>query len=272
MTAAPPAVSVIIVSYNTRDLLLSCLSSLQSVTLAIETIVVDNASTDGSAEAARAHVIHPRVLAQSDNLGFGKANNIGIRAAQAPYVLILNSDAAVRPGSIETLAALLDARPTVGIVGPRNLNTDGSVQLSFGPDLTPWNEWQQRRRMRALRRGDPKAKRRVEEMTAREHEPAWISGSCVLVRRDLLLRLDGFDEGFFLYEEDVDLCVRVRQAGFKVLFTPNAEIVHHLGRSMATAPSRSRQAYRDSHIRFYQKHNGPFDRLVLRLWMTFVRR
>jgi N-acetylglucosaminyl-diphospho-decaprenol L-rhamnosyltransferase len=272
VTGAPPAVSAVIVSYNTRDLLLSCLSSLQSVTLPMETIVVDNASADGSADAARSHVTRPQVIAQSSNLGFGKANNVGIRAAQGRFVLMLNSDAAVRPGCVETLAGVVEGRPEVGVVGPRTLHPDGRAQLSFGPDLTPWNEWRQRRLVRALRRQDPAAQRRVQEMTAREQEPAWLSGACLLARRDLLLRLGGFDEGFFLYEEDVDLCVRIRQAGFKVFFTPQAQVVHHLGRSMATAESRSRQAYRDSHIRFYEKHRGPVDRLLLRLWMSLDRR
>ena len=268
MTEAP-RVSAIIVSYNTRALLLECLESLRAVTVPLEILVVDNASTDGSVEALRAQRPDVGVIANRDNLGFSKANNLGLRAARAPYALILNSDAAVRPGAVETMVAILDTRADVGIVGPRTVNPDGSIQVSWGPDLTPWNEWRQRRLVRGVKAGDPGALRQAEAMAGREHEPAWVSGSGFLARRELLLQLGGFDEGFFLYEEDVDLCVRVRQAGFRVLFTPRAEIVHHLGRSMETASDRAREEYRRSHLRFYQKHNGPLRTLLLRMWTGF---
>jgi N-acetylglucosaminyl-diphospho-decaprenol L-rhamnosyltransferase len=267
VTGAGPAVSVVVVSYNTRELLVACLASLAHTSLPLQVIVVDNASADGSADAARAHGPHVEVIANTENLGFGAANNAGLRAAQAPYVLVLNSDAAIRPGTIETLAGVLDARPDAGVVGPRTVGADGRPQVSFGPDLTPWNEWRQRRLVTGVKRGDGGALRRWERLASAESEVAWVSGSCLLARRDLLARMGGFDEGFFLYEEDVDLCVRIREAGFKVLFTPRAEVLHHLGRSMDGAGERARQAYRKSHVRFYQKHNGPLDRALLRAWM-----
>jgi GT2 family glycosyltransferase len=264
-----PAVSAVVVSYNTRDLLRVCLTSLRAVTLPLETIVVDNASADGSADAVRAGFLEARLISNGENLGFAKANNLGIRVAHAPYVLVLNSDAQVRPGAVETLARLLDARPEVAIVGPRTVSPDGTIQVSFGPDLTPWNEWRQRRLVQGVKAGRPDAVRAAEAAAAREHEPAWVSGSCFLARRAVLDKLSGFDEGFFLYEEDVDLCVRVRRAGHRVLFTPAAEVVHHLGRSMETARDRARLEYRRSHLRYYQKHNGPFWTALLRVWQTF---
>jgi GT2 family glycosyltransferase len=267
VTGSDPAVSVVIVSYNTRELLLACLTSLAHAALPLQVIVVDNASTDGSVEAARGHELPVEVIANADNVGFSKANNIGLENALAPYVLILNSDAAVRPGTIETMVQVLDTRPEIGIVGPRTVGTDGHIQVSFGPDLTPWSEWRQRRLVRGVKRGDPAALRRAEALASAERTVPWVSGSCLLARSDLLAHLGGFDEGFFLYEEDVDLCVRARRAGFHVLFTPRAEVVHHLGRSMAQASERARQAYRDSHLRFYAKHNGPIDRALLHLWM-----
>ena len=264
-----PAISAVIVSYNTRELLLQCLESLRVFSGALETIVVDNDSADGSASAVRERRPDVRLIASPQNLGFSKANNLGLQAATAPYLLVLNSDAAVRAGTLETLAEILDTRPDVGLVGPRTVGADGRCQVSFGPDLTPWNEWRQRKLVLAVKRRDAAALRRLEAMAAAEHEPAWISGSCFLARRDLLLRLGGFDEGFFLYEEDVDLCVRVRKAGFRVLFTPRAEIVHHLGRSMEKASERAREEYRRSHVRFYKKHNGAFWTLALRIWTAF---
>lgn len=264
-----PTVSAIVVSYNTRELLLQCIESLRAVSCPLEVIVVDNDSADGSASAVRERQPDVKLIANGQNLGFSKANNLGLQAAAAPYVLVLNSDAAVRPDTVETMRHILEARPDVGIVGPRTVGIDGRVQVSFGPDLTPWSEWRQRKLVLGVKRRDPAAQRRLEQMAAAEHEPAWVSGSCFLARRDLLLRLGGFDEGFFLYEEDVDLCVRVRQAGFRVLFTPRAEVVHHLGRSMEKASARARDEYRRSHVRFYRKHNGPFWTFVLRIWTAF---
>ncbi len=263
-----PAVSVVIVSFNTRDLLLECLASLAAVRVPLETIVVDNASTDGSASAVRTHAPSARVIESGENLGFSRANNLGFRAAQAPFVLVLNSDAAVRPGAVETLLETLRSRPDAGIVGPRTVSPDGAIQVSFGPDLTPWNEWRQRRLVRGVERRVPSWLRRAEDLASQARETAWVSGSCLVARRDLLERLGGFDEAFFLYEEDVDLCVRARAAGYKVLFTPRAEIVHHLGRSIAAASERAREAYRESHLHFYAKHNGPLWTALLRAWIS----
>ena len=269
--AETPVVSVLIVSYNTRELLLECLESLRAVTLPLEIVVVDNASSDGSAEAVRERRPDVGVIANRENVGFSKANNLGIRATKAPYVLVMNSDCLSRPGALETLVEILDSRPDVGIVGPRTVSPDGTIQVSFGPDLTPWNEWHQRRLVKGVKRKDPASLRRADALASREHEPDWLSGSCFLARREVLDRVGGFDEAFFLYEEDADLCLRVRQSGSRVLFTPRAEVVHHLGRSMEQASERAQQEYRRSHLLYYRKHNGPLATLALRLW-TALRR
>jgi len=262
----PPRLAVVVVSYNTRPDLLRCLAALgPTATLPLEVVVVDNASHDGSAGAARAAFPDVRVIENTTNLGFARANNIGLRETSAAYVLILNSDAELRPGCLEALCGLLDRRPELGAVGPRTLGGDGRIQLSFGPALTPLAEWRQRRLVTGLRAGAPWALRQVEHMAAREHEPDWLSASCLLARRTALDGVGGFDEGFFLYEEDVDLCVRLRRAGWRLLFTPAAEVVHQLGRSMETAPALARLEYDRSHLRYYRKHNGAFWTLALRL-------
>jgi GT2 family glycosyltransferase len=263
-----PAVSVVIVSYNTREDLLRCLACLRDhVRAPHEVTVVDNASSDGSVEAVKALFPAVAVVASADNLGFSRANNLGLRQTRAPYVLILNSDAEVRPGAVEALVALLNARPEVGIAGPRTVGSDGTAQVSFGPALTPLAEWRQRRLVRGVRHREPEALRRAEALTRREQEPAWVSASCLLARRDALEAVGGFDEGFFLYEEDVDLCVRVRRAGWRIVFTPAAEVVHHLGRSMEHSAERSRLEYHRSHLRYYAKHNGPATTALLRAFL-----
>ena len=262
------AVAVVIVSWNSRDDLQACLQSLAAVSLPLEVVVVDNASSDGSADAARAKAPQAMVIDAGENLGFARASNRGWRASLAPYVLFLNPDALVTPGAVEALQAVLENRPDVGIVGPRTRNTDGTPQVSFGPDLTPLREWRQGRLVRRVRARDPRALRWLEDATSREIEPAWVSGSCLLTRRTLLETLGGFDEAFFLYEEDVDLCLRARQAGARVVFTPEAWVIHRLGRSMEQAGARARIEYDRSHLHFYRKHHGRLLAGLLRLQLA----
>jgi N-acetylglucosaminyl-diphospho-decaprenol L-rhamnosyltransferase len=263
-----PRVAVVVVSWNSREDLPGCLRSLEAGGQPLEVVVVDNASADGSAAAAREALPSARVIEAGANLGFGRASNLGWRATRAPYVLFLNPDAAIAPGAIEVMAGVLDTRPEVGIVGPRTRNADGTPQLSFGPDLTPLSEWRQRRLVRGVRARDPHLLAEVEALSAREHEPAWVSASCLLTRRALLERLDGFDERFFLYEEDVDLCLRARKAGFRVLFLPRAHLIHGLGRSMERAGSRARDAYDRSHLLYYRKHLGVGWTALLRVYLA----
>src|SRR6185503_20251114 len=116
--------------------------------------------------------------------------------------------------------------------------------------LTPLAEWRQRRLVVALREGNAAAVREVAELSAREQEPVWVSASCLLARKAALDAVGGLDERFFLYEEDVDLCLRVRKAGWRILYTPRAVVMHHLGRSMETIPALSRLEYDRSHLRF----------------------
>jgi N-acetylglucosaminyl-diphospho-decaprenol L-rhamnosyltransferase len=262
----PPSVAVVVVSFNSREALLACLDSLgRYVGIPFETVVVDNASEDGSAEAARAREPAPRVIANPVNVGFARACNLGLRATTAPDVLFLNPDATVTAGAIEVLTARLDSDPDIGAVGPLTRHPDGTVQVSTGPDLSPASERRQRRLVRGVRRRDAGSLREAAERHGREHEPDWLSGACLMARREVLEAVDGFDEGFFLYEEDADLCRRIRAAGWRVVFTPAAEIRHQLGRSMDRAPGRARMEYHRSHLRYYRKHNGLLARGALRL-------
>jgi GT2 family glycosyltransferase len=254
------------VSFNARGDLEDCLDSLnRHVGLPLETIVVDNASEDGSAEELAGRGPEIRVITNSTNRGFAQACNQGLRATTAPCVLFLNPDATVSAGAVEALAARLDADDDVGVVGPLTRDPDGTIQVSTGPDLTPAAEWRQRSLVRAVRSRRPEALREADARHSREHEPAWVSGACLMARRQALEAVGGFDEAFFLYEEDADLCRRLRGAGWRVVFTPAAEVRHRLGRSMARAPERARLEYHRSHLLYYRKHNGPLARGALRL-------
>jgi GT2 family glycosyltransferase len=261
-----PHVAVVVVSFETRETLLEGLAALSAHGgRGVEVVVVDNASSDGSAAAVRARHPEALVLANAANLGFARACNQGWRQSRAPLVLFLNPDATLGPGALDVLAALVEARPQVGLAGPRTRSPDGAIQVSTGPDLSLAGEWRQRRLVRGVARRDPLALAEAERRHDHEHEPDWLSGACLMARREALEAVGGFDERFFLYQEDADLCRRVRAAGWRVVFTPAAEVRHALGRSMARAPGRSRLEYHRSHLLYYAKHNGSRQVLALSL-------
>jgi GT2 family glycosyltransferase len=259
-------VTAVVVAWNSQDDLPACLASLAGVA---EMLVVDNASRDASAEKARSQ--GARVISNAENRGFGAAVNQALREARTPLVLLLNPDAVLSPGALDALVAVLDADPTVAIAGPRTRNTDGTIQLSFGPDLTPASERRQQRLVRGIGRRDASVLEEVEALASRGGERDWVSGSCWLARRDELLEAGGFDEAYFLYEEDADLCRRVRGRGFKVVFVPGAEAVHASGRSASQSAGLARREYDRSHLRYYRKWNGALLAFALRVKQAFAR-
>lgn len=264
-----PRLSIVIVSYNTRALLTECLRSLHTAppATAHEIIVVDNASADGSADAARAWP-GVTVIESGGNRGFSAGNNLGIRASRGAYLLLLNSDTVVPSGAVDGLVAILDARPDVTVVGPRLVDDRGRAELSFGQMISPLAEWRQGRTMRALAAGEPAVVAQVEAATRCEQSPDWVSGACLLVRRDAAFAAGLLDERFFMYTEDVDFCAAIRRGGGRVLFSPAVEVVHLGGRSSATAPHATHAAYRRSHHAFYAKHHPwlvPLLRIYTRL-------
>lgn len=279
---AAPALDVVVVSFRSRDCLPAALAALaRDPAPRHDVVVVDNASDDGTVDVVRRAHPDARVLANERNEGFAAACNRGWRAGSGNLVLFLNPDAVPEPGALAAMAGVLAARPEVGIVGPRTLNADGSVQVSTGSDLSLASEIGQRRLVRGVARRNPRALAAADERHAREHEPDWVSGSCLMARRACLEAIDGFDDGFFLYEEDADLCRRARAAGWRVVFTPRATVVHQLGRSMAQDPLRARLEYHRSHLRYYRKHCSPAAVAVLRClllaraagaWLAALRR
>lgn len=265
-----PALSIIIVSFNTRDHLERCLASLHqpSPTVSHEIIVVDNSSTDGSADAAR-RFPNVQVIDAGGNRGFSVANNRGIRASRGTNLLLLNSDTVVPPGAIDVLMDVLAHHPEASVIGPRLVDGAGRAELSFGPMMGPLSEWRQGRLVRRLAAGDVATVARVDAWTRQEQWPDWVTGACLLVRRADAEAVGLLDERFFMYTEDVDFCASIRARGGRVLFTPAAEVVHLGGRSKATAPGATHAAYRRSHVAFYEKHH-PHLAPLLR-WYTRLR-
>lgn len=258
---APDALDVIIVSFNTATDLRQCLRSLDQHPPArpMRITVVDNASPDGSVEMVRRDFPAVTVHALSENAGFAAANNIGIRRTDAPLVLLLNSDTQVGPGALDGLVGRLEETGAT-VAGPRLVGRDGHLELSWGPMLSPWAELRQMLRMRVTRSRHPLGRLVGRRLLGRERWVDWVSGACLLVRREAAEAVGLLDERYFMYEEDVDFCAAIRARGGRVLFTPAAQIVHARGRS--GSPSRH---YVRSHIAFYQKHAPGWVPLV-RAW------
>ena len=255
-----PRLSIIIVSYNASADLDRCLQSLvaHEPTVDHEIVVVDNASTDDTIAMLRTRWSGVRLIAAGENLGFAKANNVGIRETSGELVLLLNGDTRVPAGAIDELVAMLDKRPDVAAVGPRLVDSMGRPELSFGRMISPLNEILQKLR----------ARWNVDRLTSSEREVDWVSGACLLVRRGDAEAVGLLDERYFMYTEDVDFCAALRAQGRKVLFTPRAYLVHLRGRSRQTAPQATEGAYRRSQLAFYEKHHprwAPILRFYLRL-------
>ena len=246
-------VDVVIVAYNSRERLRACVAPLLEAP-GLNVIVVDNASPDRSLDAVRD--LRVTAIQLPVNGGFAHGVNAGWRAGSLPYVLLLNPDARIDPTSLETLVRVLEDDQTVGAVAPRIVNEDGTLDYS------------QRRfpRLRStyaralfLHRLFPAATWtdelvRDEDAYARRGSPDWVSGACILLRREALALLDGLDEGFFMYGEDIDLCRRLRVAGYGIRFEPSAVVEHEGGASAPRAELLPVLAA--SRLRYAAKHRG----------------
>ena len=270
MTTPPPVqdvhLSILIVNWNTRDLLADCLRSITDYRLKIEDpassifnlqseiIVIDNASTDGSAAMVRERFPRVRLIENAENVGFARANNQGIALAAGRYVLLLNPDTVVHPGALAGLVAFMAAHPAAGACGPRLLNGNGSLQPACHPMLTPGREFW---RLLFLERLWPRATypmARWDTVTPRRVEV--IKGACLLLRRAALDQVGLLDENYFMYTEEVDLCYRLAQAGWKLWYVPTA-VVTHFGEASSRQVKEAMylQLYR-SKIQFYRKFGG----------------
>lgn len=254
MPADIPTVAIIIVAYDSRQEIGACLDALADrIDRGTTVTVVDNASPDGTAEFVRHRWPSVQVIGAGGNLGFSRANNVGIAATMSEYVLLLNPDAIATPAAIARLVSALDSQPDAAIAGPRLLDEHRQPELSFGPPISPWGELTQKLRMSLYARRVPMAVRYVEKMSREAGDRAWVTGACLLIRRSDLEAAGRLDERFFMYTEDVDLCTEVRARGRRVIFVPDAEVVHLRGRSAARNPETERLRRR-SQLAYYEKH------------------
>ena len=260
MSAADIDLAIIVVNWNTRDLLEQCLQSVYATVKGIlfEVYVVDNGSTDGSAEMVRSSFSKVRLIQNKDNVGFVRANNQAIELSQGRYVLLLNSDTRVLPGSLNTIIQLMDDNSRVGIAGVRLLNSDGSFQASYTPFPTLWREFLMLSTLgrRILHPHFPSCGPKTEKGAQRIK--GYLEGAFLMARRGAVNKVGGLDERIFMYAEDVDWCYRFHQAGWEIWYLPQAPIIHHGGQSSKKRPGRMEAELYRSRVYFFSKHYGKF--------------
>jgi GT2 family glycosyltransferase len=261
--------SVIVVSYAVRDLLERCLASLTRPEegVELEIIVVDNASADATASLVRERFPGVRLLALERNRGFGVAANAGARLASGDRLFFLNPDTEALPGSLSRIALALERHVGAVAVGFRQVDAQGQLQLSLG--LTPGfaSELVRCAVQRRLDRGDRWLAAALDQLLSFPLPVPWVSGATLLVRRADFERQGGFDERFFLYFEDIDLCLRLRAQGGRIYYDPTVTLIHHRGRSAAGAKELARRAYRKSQLYFWEKHRGPWARRLVHAFL-----
>ncbi len=272
-----PDLSIIIVSWNVRELLLACLSALPAAigeTLSYEIIVVDNASSDGTVAAVEAACPEVKIIANRDNMGFTAGNNQGLAEAQGRYVLFLNPDTQPLPGSIAELVRFLESSPDVGIVGPRLWYGDGRPQPSRRRFPTLPILFTESTIIQHYCPNLPLFKRFVmaDQPDDTPQEVDWLVGAALLARREVIAQIGPWDEAFFMYSEELDWCKRAKEAGWRIAYNPAAEIIHFEGKSSEQAVARRDIAFFSSRIHYTRKYYGRGWAESLRWWLlaTFV--
>ena len=254
--------SIIIVNYNTEDLLCRCLSAVngRNHQFPIETLVVDNGSRDGSVSMVRRDFPNVRLIENEENMGFARANNIGLEVARGDYILMLNSDTKVLGNTLHKLVTFLNSHPEVAVVSGRLVYPDFSDQGVARTFPTPLNALFGRRSI--LTKLFPNNKYSKRYMVSRQNQSGepfevdWVSGACLMARKTVVEEVDRLDDGFFMYWEDADLCYRIKQKNWKIYCIPEAIVIHFEGKSSQKQKnSRMIIEFNKSAYRYYRKHH-----------------
>lgn len=268
-------ISIVIVNWNTRDLLRACLRSLPwgSPALHLQTIVVDNGSNDDSAAMVETEFPQVRLVRNADNVGFVRANNQGLAAATGHLLFMLNSDTEVREGAIERLAAVVGRDPHIGAVGPRLHNSDGTTQVSTGPFPQALFRFLPSRFEQAYER---RVQSQVQSSPDHLANVDWLAGAALLFRREVYERVGGLDERYYMWYDDLDWAQKLRRAGYRSVYVGDAVIVHHGRQSGARLENRrlAEQLF-DSEYTYLRLHHGRLTVCLvfaLRLVKALVRR
>jgi N-acetylglucosaminyl-diphospho-decaprenol L-rhamnosyltransferase len=262
--------SIIIVSWNTADLLAQCLTSVYAYPpqVSFEVMVVDNASTDDSVSMLRRCFPQVELLINRQNIGFARANNQAIRQSRGEYLLLLNPDTEVKPNALQILVNWLDSQPQTGAVGPRTLNPDGSLQTSAYPAPTLTGElwrllhldWFKPYGVYAMATWPLDAPRLVDALL----------GACLLLRREVIAQVGPLDEDYFIYSEEIDLCYRLQSAGWQLYWLPTAQIVHYGGQSTRQVAAEMFLRLYQGKLLFFRKRHGWAAGLIYKLVLLFI--
>jgi GT2 family glycosyltransferase len=249
--------SIVIVNWNTRDLLTQCLDSIYAHPPDCEFAiwVVDNASSDGSAQMVGARFPNVRLIKNRENLGFARANNQALRASTGLYLLLLNPDTEVSANALTQLVKYLQNHPKVGIAGANLINADGTYQSSFASFPTLLSELLN---ATGLMRWFYRSRISIRESTDNSQVQSvdWVSGACLLVRRQAFEEVGLLDEEYFLYGEEMDWCYRMKRHGWQVSHLPSARVIHLEGQSSKLAGRKKMIWLAQSHLRFMTKYRG----------------
>jgi GT2 family glycosyltransferase len=263
--------TIVIISYNSRELLRDCLLSIQSEPWN-QVIVVDNASSDGSVEMLRQEFPWVKLTLCPKNDGYGAAANLAIRSCSSKYVLLLNSDTVVKPGTVQALSKYLDRHPQVAIAGPQLVNPDGTSQTSCFAFPTPLQTLLRETSLSRLIRHASQftyVNSKDESGNSTDRVP-WVLGAVLAIRRDAFEAVGGFDESFFMYFEEVDLCYRLDQAGWQTHFVPDASVIHVGGASTKRQRAAMLQQLYKSLCHFYQQHYSNIEKIELKFILTYL--
>jgi N-acetylglucosaminyl-diphospho-decaprenol L-rhamnosyltransferase len=262
--------SIIIVNYNGLELTRNCLLSIAKIEIAClyEIILVDNASTDDS--VARIAVEFPQIkmIASTENKGFGYANNVGAREAKGRYLFFLNNDTLLTTDFLSPAVAYLDVHAVVGILGPKLLNADGTFQLSAGR-LPGIAREMKDKILYFLDRRSKNVRKHLEQRYSSMQAVEWVTGAALFIRASVFTYLDGFDEHFFMFFEDKDLCKRCLDHSMQIIYHPQLSLIHLRGGSVNEhTRSLVSQYYRQSQNYYYQKHRSSFEQTILAWYLA----
>lgn len=260
-------VSIILVNYNGADILPDCLNSVSRFFNKdnSEVIVVDNSSEDFSANFVAENFPDIQLIRLPVNKGFGAGNNAGAKVAKGEFLFLLNTDTIITSNILPHLIDLMEENPEVGIIGPKLLFPDGIFQISFSPKISIRGEIEAKKLHSYAQ--SPTKLNLLENNFQQIKEVDIVVGAAFFIRADLFHSLGGFDEKFFMYFEESDLCQRVKNAGYKVLYTPEVSLIHIRGHSVNKIANKMAVEYRHSQIYYYQKHRPLWERLILRVYL-----